>query len=109
MNLTQAMAILLYFCLVATPLAASMDRISPQTVGTNKRVAQGEGETLRTDEGSEKALGSKEIQRPDGGKDKIYYSGTTKEEEAEKQREEKEKEEKSWDVLRNIIIDRRHR
>jgi hypothetical protein len=107
MNFTQAMAILVYFCLVANPLAACMDRISPKTVGTDKRVTQGAGETLRTDEGSEKALGSREIQRPDGGKDKIYYSVTTQEEEAEQQREEKEKVEKSWDILRNIIIDKR--
>jgi len=109
MNFTQVIAVLVYFSLVANPLAASMDRISPKTVGPDKRVTQGEGETLRTDEGSEKTLGSREIQRPDGGKDKIYYSGTSKEEQEEKQREEKEKEEKSWDMLRNIIIDRRHR
>jgi len=109
MNLTQAMAILVYFSLVANPLAAPIDKIFPKAVGTDKRVTQGAGETLRTDEGSEKALGSKEIQRPDGGKDKIYYSVTTKEEEAEQQREEKEKDEKSWDMLRNIIIDKRTR
>jgi hypothetical protein len=107
MNLIQAMAILVYFSLVANPLADSIDRIDPRAVGTDKRVTQGTGETLRTDEGSEKALGSREIQRPDGGKDKTYYSGTSKEEQEEKQREEKEKEEKSWDMLRNIIIDKR--
>ncbi len=107
MNLIQAMGILMYFSLVANPLADSIDRIYPKAFATDKRVTQGTGETLRTDEGSEKALGSKEIQRPDGGKDKIYYSVTTKEEEAEQQREEKEKEEKSWEMLRNIIIDKR--
>ncbi len=107
MNFNQAMAILIYFSLAANPLAVSIDRISPKTFGGDKRLTQGTGETLRTDEGSEKALGSKEIQRPDGGKDIIYYSVTTKEEEAEQQREEKEKEEKSWDMLRNIIIDKR--
>jgi len=54
-------------------------------------------------------LGSQEIPRRDGGKDRIYYSVTTPEEEEESRREEKEKEEKSWEVLRNIIIDRRTR
>lgn len=107
MNSTQAVAILVYFCLIANPLSASTDRTCPKTGGADKRVTQAVGGSQRTDEGSEKALGSKEIQRPDGGKDKIYYSITTKEEEAEQQREEKEKVEKSWDMLRNIIIDKR--
>lgn len=50
-------------------------------------------------------LGSREVERPDGGKDKIYYSITTPEEESKNQREEKEKMDKSLDVLKNIIID----
>jgi hypothetical protein len=51
-------------------------------------------------------LGSQEIPRSDGGKDRLYYSVTTPEEEKKTQQEEKEKEDKSWEMLRNIIIDR---
>ena len=54
-------------------------------------------------------LGSQEIPRGDGGKDRVYYSVTTPEEENKARQEEKEKEEKSWEMLRNIIIDRRTR
>ncbi len=54
-------------------------------------------------------LGSEEIPRGDGGKDRVYYSVTTPEEEKKARQEEKEKEEKSWEMLRNIIIDRRSR
>jgi hypothetical protein len=54
-------------------------------------------------------LGSQEIPRSDGGKDRLYYSVTTPEEEKKAQQEEKEKEDKSWEMLRNIIIDRRTR
>jgi hypothetical protein len=107
MNSTQALAIFIYFSLIANPLSTYIDRISSKEVGADKRATQGFVESQRTDEGSEKELGSKEIERPDGGKDKIYYSVTTKEEEAEQQKGEKEKVEKSWDMLRNIIIDKR--
>ena len=55
-----------------------------------------------------KGLGTQEIPRADGGKDKMYYSVTTPEEEKKAQQEEKEKLDKSWDMLRNIIIDRRN-
>jgi len=54
-------------------------------------------------------LGSREIPRDDGGKDRVYYSVTTPEEEEKTRQEEKEKEEKSLEILRNIIIDRRTR
>ena len=54
-------------------------------------------------------LGSQEVPRDDGGKDRVYYSVTTPEEEKKARQEEKEKEEKSWEILRNIIIDRRTR
>ncbi len=54
-----------------------------------------------------KGMGSTEIQRPDGGKDKIYYSITTPEEEIKARQEEKEKEDKSWNMLNNIILDQR--
>ncbi len=52
-------------------------------------------------------LGTKEIPRADGGKDKIYYSISTPEEEKKAPQEEKDKVEKSWDMLKGVIIDRR--
>jgi len=56
-----------------------------------------------------KGIGGQEIPREDGGKDKVYYSVTTPEEEKEARQEEKEKEDRSWDILKNIIIDQRRR
>jgi hypothetical protein len=50
-----------------------------------------------------------EVPQEDGGKDKIYYSVITPEEEKKAEQEEKEKEERSWDILKNIVIDRRRR
>lgn len=60
----------------------------------------------RYQEGSE-GLGVREIKKPNGQKDKIYYSITTPEGETESQKEEREKLEKSLEILRNIIIDER--
>jgi hypothetical protein len=56
-----------------------------------------------------KGIGAQEVPREDGGKDKIYYSVITPEEEKKAEQEEKEKEERSWDVLKNIIIDHHRR
>ena len=56
-----------------------------------------------------KGIGAEEIPREDGGKDRIYYSIITPEEEKKAKQEEKEKEERSWDILKNIIIDDRQR
>ena len=57
----------------------------------------------------EKSLGTQEIPRIDGGRDKVYYSITTPEEERKNREEEKEKADRSWEMLNNIIIDRRSR
>lgn len=54
-------------------------------------------------------LGTQEVPRADGGKDTTYYSITTPEEEKKARQEEKDKSDKSWDVLKNVIIDRRNR
>jgi hypothetical protein len=56
-----------------------------------------------------KGIGAKEVPREDGGRDKIYYSIITPEEEKEAKQEEKEKEERSWDLLKNIMIDNHRR
>jgi hypothetical protein len=57
----------------------------------------------------EKGLGTQEIPRDGGGSDKVYYSIATPEEEKKSREEEKEKADKSWEMLNNIIIDRRSR
>ena len=57
----------------------------------------------------DRGLGTREVPRSDGGKDKVYHSIITPEEENRAKKEEKEKEDKSWDMLRNIIIDQRTR
>jgi hypothetical protein len=54
------------------------------------------------------SLGVKEIERPEGGRDKIYYSITRPEEETSRA-EEKEKMENSWEMLKNILIEERRK
>jgi hypothetical protein len=54
-----------------------------------------------------KTLGTEEVERADGGRDRIYFSTMSPEEEKKNKDEEKEKAEKSLDLLKNIIIDRR--
>lgn len=66
------------------------------------RIAQGKVSPDQTP-----GLGTEETPRVDGGKDTIYYSIVTPEEEKRKQDEEKQKQDKSWDTLKNIIIDNR--
>ena len=71
----------------------------------NPPTKSAEGEEIPPD----RSVGAKEVPRSDGGKDRIYYSIVTPEEENRAKKEEKEKEDKSWDMLRNIIIDQRTR
>ena len=54
-------------------------------------------------------LGTEDLERRDGGKDRVYFSTVPQEEEKKNREEEKEKMEKALDVLKNIIIDRRSR
>jgi hypothetical protein len=59
--------------------------------------------------GSPKGVGVVEVPRADGRKDKVYFSTMTPEEESQNAAAEREKVDRSWDMLRNIIIDRRAR
>jgi hypothetical protein len=52
-------------------------------------------------------VGVLDIPRPDGSKDRIYYSIITPEEESQRSKEEKEKSDRSWEMLKNVIIDKR--
>lgn len=54
-------------------------------------------------------VGVKEIEKPGGRKEKIYFSVTTPEEERKREQEEKEKVDRSWEMLRKVIIDDRRR
>ncbi len=77
--------------------------------GTDRKRASGS----QTDkpEGGEtpSGVGVIEVPRADGGKDKIYFSTFSYEEEGQAKAEEKEKVNRSWDMLKNIIIDKRSR
>jgi hypothetical protein len=59
--------------------------------------------------GSPRGVGVVEVPRTDGRKDKIYFSTMTPEEESRSAVDEKEKADRSLEMLRNIIIDRRPR
>jgi hypothetical protein len=104
MNHKLAMTILIYFSFLANPVLPAMEEISFRDFGVDDLIRQRFVENQQTAEESEKALGSEKIEKPDGGKEITYYSITTKEEEAELHKEEKEKVERSWEMLRNIII-----
>ncbi len=75
---------------------------------TIRMMIEREAPPRQAPEESQGGLGVREIERPGGGKDKVYYSITPREEEAEREREEREKLDRSWEILRNVIIDRRN-
>ena len=80
-----------------------------KAAGVDEKTIQMLIEKGRMDQEGPKGMGVKEVERPDGGKDKIYFSITTPEEERKNQEEEREKLERSLDMLRNIIIDERRK
>jgi hypothetical protein len=100
--------IFLFLCLFSFPFWAT--EVFPQ-----EKTEEG-AKTLSSGQKSEKfspdnprGVGVLEVPRADGRKDKIYFSTMTPEEESRSAAEEKEKSDRSWDMLRNIIIDRRAR
>ena len=103
MNHTSIQIVAIAFFLLQ-PAVLSRMQISPEKAGKNDQTLPFQAGSYQTDEGNEKAMGTKEIKKPDGREDKVYYSTTTPEEEAERRQEEKEKAEKSLDMLRNMII-----
>jgi hypothetical protein len=66
-------------------------------------------QTYQSDGELPRGIGVAEVPRADGGKDKIYFSTSSPEEEEQAKAEEKEKANRSWDLLKNILIDRRSR
>jgi hypothetical protein len=81
--------------------------LSAESQGQAIPVSPPSSETNALGPEKERGMGSEESKRPDGGKDKVYYSVTTPEEEKETRKEEKEKQDKSLGILNNIIIDQR--
>jgi hypothetical protein len=54
--------------------------------------------------GREPSLGAIEIPRPDGGKDRVYFSVTPESDRRAREQAERNKLDKSLDALRNVII-----
>jgi hypothetical protein len=109
MSRRLAMTILIYFSIFANLLLLPTGMIAFRDFGVDHRIIQHFVENQQTGEVSEKALGSEKNEKQNGGQEITYYSITTNEEEAEHRKEEKEKVERSWEMLKNIIIDNRRR
>jgi DNA-binding transcriptional MerR regulator len=77
--------------------------------GVEDRTIQMLLERERQEKENTPALGVREQPRPDGGKDKIYFSVTDRQEEIDRRREEKEKLDRALEILRNLIIDQGRR
>jgi len=98
------------FCFTLPLYALTADQIIKlKEAGVDDRTIQMLIEQEKMGQEGKEGVGVKEIPRPGGGKDKIYYSTTTQEEETRVQQEERQKLERAWEVLRNIIIDERNR
>ena len=97
-------------CSVTCLHALSVDEIIKlKQAGVEDRTIQLIIELEKSNREGKEGLGVKEIPRPDGGKDRVYYSVTTPEEERQLKEEEKEKLERALEILQNIIIDERRR
>jgi hypothetical protein len=59
---------------------------------------------LSTD-GDENGMGVKEVEHPDGRREKVYFSVSGPQEDKARE-EEKGKTESAWEMLRNIVIDK---
>ena len=100
--------LLLFSTSVNLPLSSEEWALKKQ-IGAHPQSRERWGQQEKVDPDPTPGLGTQEIPGTDGEKDKIYYSITTPEEEKKARQEEKEKEEKSWNMLNNVIIDRRGR
>lgn len=96
-----------FFPVVSLDALSVEDIIRLKEAGVDDRTIQMLIQQEKTIEGDSRGLGVKEIKRDEGGSDKIYYSIITPEEDEISVREEREKLEKSWEMLKNVIIDER--
>jgi hypothetical protein len=69
-----------------------------------KKGAPAVPERLEAAPGREPSLGVREIPRPDGGKDRVYFSVTPESDRRAREQAERNKLDYSLDALRNIII-----
>jgi hypothetical protein len=99
--------VLLSFALSFFPPVFQDGTVSMNMRGTCPQDPQRLAQAKKKAKSPTPGMGTQEIQRPDGGKDTIYYSTTTPEEEKKTEQEEKEKVDKSLNMLPNIIIDDR--
>ena len=102
-------AVLICIYLIPSPLYALTveEIIRLKEAGVDDRTILILMEKERVKQEGPQGMGVQEKEKPNSGKDKIYYSTTTAEEEQKIQQEEKEKLEKAYEILRNIIIDQR--
>jgi hypothetical protein len=85
----------------------SGDEVFPQEKkGEGEKAISSDRKLEKFSPGNHRGVGVLEVPRADGKKDKIYFSTMAPEEESRNATEEKEKGDRSWDMLRNIIIDR---
>jgi hypothetical protein len=104
-------AALLWYC----SIPVSVNALTPEQIlrlkekGVEDRTIQMLIEMENQNREKATGLGVKETLRPDGGKDKTYYSITDPKEEIEHQQEEKEKMEKALEILRNLTIEQRRK
>ncbi|MGQ9646111.1 MAG: hypothetical protein ACUVWO_06170 [Thermodesulfobacteriota bacterium] len=98
-------------CLISSVLhALSVEEIIRlKEAGVEERTIQLliERETMKAKDTH--GMGVQEKERPDGSKDRTYYSVTTPEEEEKSRQQEEEKLKKAYEILRNVIIDQRTR
>ena len=102
-----------YGCLVAGLIAAAGPGSGVQAVeGQGKAVPPAKkydlplpvAESPRAAQEGDSAVGVREVPRPEGGKDKIYFSVTPESERRARNQAEKHKMERALDLPQNVII-----
>ncbi|MFH1626467.1 MAG: hypothetical protein ABID54_15110 [Pseudomonadota bacterium] len=68
---------------------------------------QKKGETKESSPNPYKTMGTWEVKDPDGKEATIYTTGSGEDQEKDQDRIEEENREKSWEMLRNLVIDER--
>ncbi len=101
-------AISIWFCFMVNNLNALTveEIIRLKEAGVDDRTIQLLVEREMMKRENVQGIGVREIERPDGSRDKTYFSVVSPEEE-EKSKQEEEKLKKAYEILRNVIIDQR--
>jgi hypothetical protein len=96
--------ILPFFIAYPSPAPEQAATVLPGTVVSDEGYSTFVAAQNKLEAGDTRGMGTSEVERPDGGKDRYYSSGPTEEEKTKPHQEEKEKTEKSMDLLKNIFI-----